>query len=182
MFAVRPALSVPWHKGLPSASLLGRIGRRSLAVKEENMGHTCNSIIINAPYELVFDISNDIPRWTELFGGGYTLAEVVKKEDNKITFRLTDDEGKSWQSWRLLAKDKFFAYAEREEPKFPFKYMKIVWLYTPKAEGVEMSWIQHFEMSEKAKFDDEQVEGFINKHSRENLETFKKIIEKDAAK
>ena len=144
------------------------------------MGHTCNSIIIDAPYELIFDISNDIPRWTELFGGEYQKAEVVKKEGNKITFRLTDDEGKSWVSWRLLFKDKNFAYAEREEPKFPFKYMKIVWLYISKPEGTELVWIQHFEMDDKAKFNDQQVEGFINKHSKENLIIFKDLIEKEA--
>ncbi|MFA5117823.1 MAG: SRPBCC family protein [Candidatus Omnitrophota bacterium] len=146
------------------------------------MGHTCNSIIINAPYDKVFDISNDIPRWTELFGGEYRKAEIVKKEGNKITFRLTDDEGKSWQSWRLLFKEKCFTYSEREEPKFPFKYMKIVWLYTQKPEGVELSWIQHFQMDDKAKFNDEQVEGFINKHSKENLLIFKDVIERAAAK
>ena len=160
------------------------------------MGHTCNSIIINAPYDKVFDISNDIPRWTELFGGEYKKAEVVEKKDNKITFRLTDDEDKSWVSWRLLFKDNYFTYAERHDPKFPFKYMKIVWLYIPKAEGmalakggqttgfcpVELVWIQHFEMDEKAKFNDEQVEGFINKHSKENLVIFKEAIEKEAKK
>jgi len=144
------------------------------------MGHTCNSIIIDAPYELVFDISNDIPRWTELFGGEYKKAEVVKKEGNKITFRLTDDEGKSWQSWKLLFKDKYFTYAEREEPKFPFKYMKIIWLYTLKSAGTELTWIQHFEMDDKAKFNDEQVEGFINGHSKDNLKIFKQIIEQAA--
>jgi aromatase len=144
------------------------------------MGHTCNSIVINAAYDKVFDISNDIPRWTELFGGEYKKAEVVKKETNKITFRLTDDEGKSWQSWRLLFKDHCFTYAEREEPKFPFKFMKIVWLYTPAAGGVKLTWIQDFEMDEKAKFNDEQVEGFINKHSKDNLRIFKEMIEKAA--
>lgn len=144
------------------------------------MGHTCNSIIINAPYDKVFDISNDIPRWTYLFGSEYKKAEVVKKEANKITFRLTDDEDKTWQSWRLLFKDKYLAYAEREEPKFPFKYMKIVWLYTPKSEGIELTWIQHFEMDQKAKFTDEQVEGFINTHSKDNLKIFKEQIEKEA--
>ncbi|MFH0855664.1 MAG: SRPBCC family protein [Candidatus Omnitrophota bacterium] len=142
------------------------------------MGHTCNSIVIKAPYDLVFDISNDIPRWTELFGSEYKKAEIIKKEDNKITFRLTDDEDKSWISWRLLYKDKFFTYSERQEPKFPFKYMKIVWLYTKKPEQVDLTWIQHFEMDDKAKFDDEQVEGFINKHSQDNLLIFKNVIEK----
>ena len=174
------------------------------------MGHTCNSIVINAAYDLVFDISNEIPRWTELFGTEYKKAEVIKKEGNKITFKLTDDEGKSWQSWRLLFKDKYFTYAEREEPKFPFKYMKIIWLYTPIAqEGmalakggqttsfcpvalaiapptagwpIELTWIQHFSMDDKAKFNDEQVEGFINKHSQENLKIFKELIEKEAKK
>ena len=144
------------------------------------MGHTCNSIIINAPYDLVFSISNDIPRWTELFGSEYKRAEIISKEGDKLTFRLTDDEDKSWVSWRLLVKDKYFTYSERQEPKFPFKYMKIIWLYTQKPEGVELTWIQHFEMDEKAKFSDEQVEGFINKHSKENLLIFKRIIEKEA--
>jgi aromatase len=144
------------------------------------MGHTCNSIIINAPYETIFNISNDIPRWTELFGGEYKKAEVVEKKDNKIIFRLTDDEDRSWVSWRLLFKDKYFTYSQRHEPIFPFKYMKIIWLYTPKPEGIEMTWIQHFEMDDKAKFNDEQVEGFINKHSKDNLVIFKEVIEKEA--
>jgi len=144
------------------------------------MGHTCNSIIINAPYELVFDISNDIPRWTELFGGEYKEAVVLKKEGNKITFKLTDNEGRSWQSFRLLFKENYFTYAEREEPKFPFEFMKIIWLYTPKPEGVELTWIQHFKMDAKAQFTDEQVEGFINQHSRENLKIFKGVIEREA--
>jgi aromatase len=146
------------------------------------MGHTVNSIIINAPYDLVFDISNDITRWTELFGTEYKKSEVVKKEANKITFRLTDEDDKSWQSWRLLFKDKNFAYAEREEPKFPFKFMKIIWLYTAKPEGIEMTWIQHFQMDAKAKFNDIQIEGFINEGSQHNLKIFKEIIEKAARK
>jgi aromatase len=141
------------------------------------MGHTCNSIIINAPYDLVFSISNDIPRWTELFGSEYKGAEIIKQEANKITFRLTDDENKSWVSWRLLYKDNFFTYSERHEPKFPFNYMKIIWLYTPKSAGIELTWIQHFQMDAQAKFNDQQVEGFINKHSQENLLIFKKVIE-----
>ena len=146
------------------------------------MGHTCNSIIIQAPYEKVFDISNDITRWTELFGTEYKKSEVVKQEGNKITFRLTDEDDKTWQSFRLLYKEHYFAYAQRETPLFPFKYMKIIWVYTPKPGGVEMAWIQHFEMDEKAKFNDTQVEGFINEGSQHNLKIFKSIIEKETQK
>ena len=144
------------------------------------MGHTCNSIIINAPYDVIFDISNTIPRWTELFGGEYKEALVVKKEKNKLTFKLTDKEERTWQSFRLLFKENYLAYAEREEPKFPFEFMKIIWLYTPKPEGIELTWIQHFKMDSKAAFTDEQVEGFINQHSKENLKIFKAVIEKEA--
>jgi len=144
------------------------------------MGHTANSILIEAPYDLVFDISNDIERWTELFGGEYKESKVLKREGNKLTFQLTDDEGNSWQSFRLLFKDYNFAYAQKMEPTFPFKYMKIIWLYTPTSEGIQMTWIQDFSMAEGAKFNDEQVEGFINKHSVDNLKIFKEVIEKEA--
>lgn len=144
------------------------------------MGHTRNAIVINAPYEKVFDISNDIPRWSSLFGKEYVKAEVLDREGNEITFRLTDDENKSWVSKRWLYKDLKFAYASRWEPMFPFKYMKIVWLYNETSEGVQMVWIQDFEMDPKAKFNDEKVEGFVNEHSRKNMQIFKEVIEQEA--
>jgi aromatase len=147
------------------------------------MGHTRNSIVINAPYDLVFDISNHIERWTELFGDEYISAEVLSREGNEITFRLTDDENKSWVSKRWLHKGQYFAFASRHEPMFPFEYMKIVWIYVPKDEGVEMIWIQDFKMDKGfTKFTDEQIEGFINKHSTDNMNIFKKVIEKEAIK
>ena len=145
------------------------------------MGHTRNSIMINAPYELVFDISNKIERWTELFGKEYVKAEVLERKGNEITFRLTDDEGKSWVSKRWLDKEHRFAVASRHEPMFPFKFMKIVWFYIETAEGVEMIWIQDFQMDTKfTKFTPEQIEGFINEHSRHYMKIFKEVIEKEA--
>jgi aromatase len=83
------------------------------------MGHTKNSIFIKAPYSLVFDVSNDIARWSSLFGGEYIKSEVLEKKGNEITFRLTDDENKSWVSKRWLYKELKFAYASRFEPMFP---------------------------------------------------------------
>lgn len=146
------------------------------------MAHTVNSITINAPYSLVFDISNDIARWTELFGDEYVSADVLSHEGNEITFRLTDDENKSWVSKRWLHKDQKYAYASRHDPMFPFKYMKIVWLYHEQENGVLMTWIQDFEMDpEFKKFTGEQIEGFINKHSLDNMNIFKDVIEKEAA-
>lgn len=145
------------------------------------MGHTVNSIVINAPYDNVFDTSNHIERWTELFGGEYVKAEVLKKEGNRIEFRLTDKDGNSWTSFRLLFKQNYFAYAQKNEPTFPFKYMKIIWLYTPTNEGIKMTWIQDFEMHpDFKKFTDAQIVGFVNEHSQENLKIFKTVIEKEA--
>ncbi len=145
------------------------------------MGHTRNSIIINAPYNLVFDVSNNIERWTELFGKEYVKAEVLSHEGNEITFRLTDDEEKSWVSKRWLHKEQNYAYASRHDPMFPFKYMKIIWLYHESDEGVLMTWIQEFEMDpDFTKFNDEQIEGFINEHSQHNMKIFKDVIEKEA--
>ena len=145
------------------------------------MGHTCNSITIDAPYELVFDISNHIERWTELFGDEYVKADVLSREGNRIEFRLTDKDGNSWTSFRLLYKEHNFAYAQKNEPTFPFKYMKILWLYTPMADGIKMTWIQDFEMDPKfEKFTDEQIVGFVNEHSQHNLKIFKDVIEKEA--
>jgi aromatase len=144
------------------------------------MGHTNNSIVINAPYNKVFDISNDIERWTELFGGEYKEAKILKREGNKLTFSLTDDEGHSWQSFRLLFKENYFAYAQKLPPEFPFRYMKIIWLYTPQADGTLMTWIQDFHMDEKATLRDSQVEELVNKHSQENMKIFKRIIEEEA--
>jgi len=142
------------------------------------MAHTVNSVVISAPYEKVFEMSNDISMWKEFFSE-YTESEVLEKEGNKIIFKLTHQNGNSWKSYRLLFGDDKFAYASRVEPMFPFEYMKIVWLYREVESGIEMTWIQDFKMEKKAKYTDEQVEELINKHSRENLKRFKEIIEKE---
>ncbi len=145
------------------------------------MSHTRNEITINAPYELVFDISNKIERWTELFGKEYAKAEVLERKGNEITFRLTDEDGKSWVSKRWLDKEHRYAVASRYEPMFPFIYMKIVWFYIEVPEGIKMIWVQDFEMDPKfTKFTGEQIEGFINQHSRDNMKIFKEVIEKEA--
>ena len=145
------------------------------------MGHTRNSIIINAPYSQVFDTSNQIERWTELFGDEYVKAEVLERKGNEITFRLHDKDGKHWVSKRWLYKDLKMAYASRWEPMFPFKYMKIVWFYNETSDGVEMIWIQDFQLDPGfTKFTDEQIEGFVNEHSRHNMKIFKKVIEQEA--
>jgi len=140
------------------------------------MPHTKNSIFINAPYDVVFDITNDIERWPELFDE-YAAAKILARDGNKITFQLTNKEGKSWRSSRILDKPGRRCTASREEPMFPFKHMNLLWTYTEKDGGVEMTWEQDFEMDDKAPVDNETAVKRINEHSRLNMQRIKEIIE-----
>lgn len=64
------------------------------------VGHTDNEIKINAPMDLVWDMTNDIESWPRLFSE-YSSAEILKEENGTITFRLAmhpDENGTVW-SW-----------------------------------------------------------------------------------
>ncbi|WP_208640972.1 SRPBCC family protein, partial [Streptomyces carpinensis] len=63
-------------------------------------GHTENEITIAAPVDLVWDMTNDVEKWPQLFSE-YASAEVLSQEGDKCTFRLTmhpDENGTVW-SW-----------------------------------------------------------------------------------
>jgi aromatase len=140
------------------------------------MAHTKNSITIDAPYDRLFDITNDIERWPELFEE-YTEGKILNREGNKITFQLTNNQGNSWRSSRVLDKENKVCTAQREDPMFPFKYMNLKWTYEEREEAVRMTWEQDFEMDPKAKYNDAQAEELINKHSVENMKRIKELIE-----
>ena len=141
------------------------------------MAHTKNSITIKAPYDRIFDITNDIERWPELFEE-YTEGKILERKENKITFQLTNNQGNSWRSSRVLDKENKLCTAQREEPMFPFKYMNLKWTYEEEGEeGVKMTWEQDFEMDPKAKYNDAQAEELINKHSLDNMKRIKELIE-----
>ena len=140
------------------------------------MAHTKNTVFIKAEYGRVFDITNDIERWPELFDE-YTDAKVLAREGDKITFQLTNKEGKSWRSSRILDKSGYKCTASREEPMFPFKYMNLLWTYTEKDGGVDMTWEQDFEMDEKAPVDNATAVIRINEHSKKNMQRIKELIE-----
>ena len=140
------------------------------------MAHTKNSIFINAGYDTVFDVSNDIERWPELFNE-YADAKVLSRVGNNITFQLTNKEGKSWRSSRTLDKPGRRCTARREEPMFPFTRMELLWTYAERDGGVEMTWEQEFEMDEKAPVDNATAQLRINEHSKVNMQRIKEIIE-----
>jgi aromatase len=139
-----------------------------------------NTIVIGADARLVFDLTNDIARWSEIFDE-YSAAKVLSEEREgrwtEILFELTNEEGASWRSWRILDHRGLVAVAERRDPLYPFRYMHLRWSYEPVPEGTSMTWVQDFELDEKFPVPLETVLERMNTHTRHNQAGIKRKIE-----
>ncbi|ANP55847.1 aromatase [Streptomyces griseochromogenes] len=147
-------------------------------------GHTQNEITIAAPLDLVWDMTNDLERWPQLFSE-YASVEVLSREGMKTTFRLTmhpDDNGTvwSWVSEREPDRDKLTVKARRVETG-PFAHMDIVWQYEEVPAGVRMLWTQDFAMKPDAPVDDDWMTDNINRNSKVQMALIRDKIEKAAA-
>jgi aromatase len=145
--------------------------------------HTDNSIVISAPLELVWSMTNDVPSWPELFSE-YAAAEVLSRQDSTVRFRLTmhpDDDGQvwSWVSERTADAKTRTVHAHRVETG-PFEYMNITWTYRETGEGVELRWIQDFHLRPQAPIDDAGMAARINKNSAIQLDRIRSVIEQAA--
>jgi aromatase len=139
-----------------------------------------HEICIERPPAEVFTLTNDIDNWHTLFNE-YGSSRVIKREDagrfTKLVFRLRNNEGAEWQSWRILDTVDLVAIAEREEPLFPFTYMHLRWTYTPVDGGTRMTWTQDFELDPAVGMPTSAVVARMDAHGRENQQRIKKIIE-----
>ncbi|GAA2249557.1 polyketide cyclase [Streptomyces ruber] len=144
-----------------------------------------NSVVIAEDPRKVFDITNDIDRWSEIFDE-YSAAEVVTRERDgrwtEIVFELTDHEGRSWRSWRLLDHRELVVYAERRDPLFPFRYMHLRWSYRAVAGGTEMTWVQDFEPADGFDVPLESMVERMQVHTRRNQAGIRRIIESGAVR
>jgi quercetin dioxygenase-like cupin family protein/ribosome-associated toxin RatA of RatAB toxin-antitoxin module len=143
-------------------------------------GHTEQSIVIDAPFELVWDMTNDVPGWPKLFTE-YASAEVLERHGNSVTFRLTmhpDEDGNtwSWVSQRNMNLPGREVRAQRIETG-PFEYMNIHWIYAQEANGVRMTWFQDFHMKPSAPATDEQMTDRLNATSPIQLAVIKERVE-----
>ncbi|MEU5208411.1 SRPBCC family protein [Streptomyces sp. NPDC020742] len=143
-------------------------------------GHTENEITIAAPLDLVWDITNDIEDWPKLFSE-YAAVEVLSREGDKTTFRLTmhpDDNGTvwSWVSERVMDRRNRTVRARRVETG-PFEHMDIHWKYTEIPGGTSMHWTQDFAMKPQAPVDDKGMTELINRNSRIQMELIRDKIE-----
>jgi aromatase len=143
-------------------------------------GHTDNEIVIDAPMELVWDMTNDIESWPTLFSE-YGEATILRQEDDTIVFRLAlhpDDDGTvwSWVSARRPDAATRTVRSQRIEPG-PFKYMWIFWEYLRTDRGVRMRWIQDFEMKPQAPVDDQTMQENLNRNTAVQMRLIKDKVE-----
>ncbi|MBP2327290.1 aromatase [Kibdelosporangium banguiense] len=150
-------------------------------------GHTDNEIIIDAPMDLVWDMTNDIESWTDLFSE-YAEAKILRRQDDTIVFRLAlhpDENGTvwSWVSARTPDPATRTVRSQRVETG-PFKYMWIYWEYLPADGHVRMRWVQDFEMKPQAPVDDKVMQDNLNRNTAVQMRLIKDKVEaaaRDAA-
>ncbi|MFD6097321.1 SRPBCC family protein [Nocardiopsis flavescens] len=141
------------------------------------------SVVIDAPLDLVWDMTNDVGSWTELFTE-YAEAEVLERDGDTVRFRLAlhpDESGKvwSWVSERTPDRASRTVRARRVETG-PFEFMHIFWEYTPVEGGVEMRWVQEFHVKDEMPFDDEAMAAHIAKNTSEQMPHIKERVEQAA--
>ncbi|GIG91286.1 SRPBCC family protein [Plantactinospora endophytica] len=147
-------------------------------------GHTENSVLIVAPPQLVWDLTNDVAGWTGLFTE-YQSVEIIERSGDTVRFRLTmypDENGVTW-SWvseRTADPVRREVHAHRVETG-PFEYMRIHWRYAEVPGGTRMTWTQDFEMRPTAPVTTAQMTDRINANSRIQLDIIRDKIERIAA-
>ena len=139
----------------------------------------CRSIIVDAPLETTFEISNRIDSWPDMMPE-YKKAEVFKREGRMIWFRLANEAGAEWVSWRMLYPP-YFTCAERYEPKLPFKFMHLIWTYKALSDRqTEMTWDMSFELPDERREQEKDLAQQLAKHTEVNQAKMKAYIEAQA--
>ena len=144
-------------------------------------GHTDNHIVIDAPIDVVWQMTNDVPNWPDLFSE-YASAEVLERDGETVLFRLTmhpDEDGNvwSWVSRRTSDPATRSVRAERVETG-PFDFMKICWEYTEEpGGGVRMRWVQDFHMKPQAPATDEAMTEHLNRNTKVQMALIKEKVE-----
>ncbi|MET9294794.1 cupin domain-containing protein [Streptomyces sp. NPDC003077] len=145
------------------------------------IGHTDNSIDIDAPFTYVWERTNDLPHWPELFSE-YASIEILEEGTGSATFRLTmhpDEQGRAW-SWvseRHWDKAARVVRARRVETG-PFEFMNITWTYEELGpDSTRMRWVQDFRMRPDAPLDTAAMTDRINHNTAIQMQLVKERVE-----
>jgi aromatase len=144
-------------------------------------GHTENETTIAAPLETVWQITNDLEGWPDLFSE-YSAVEVQNREGERVRFRVTmhpDRKGRvwSWVSERETDPSRHTVRTHRVETG-PFEYLRILWTYDEVEGGTRLRWVQDFAMRSDAPVDDDWMTSNLNKNARIQLALIKELIER----
>jgi aromatase len=135
------------------------------------------SIIVEAPIDVTFDTSNRLTDWPHMMHD-YAHVEILRDEGRKIWFKITQVNGSSWVSWRVVSPEGRFALAERHEPRHPFEFMQIIWTYLDQSpHRTEMTWEMNFELPQAAQEKLAQAIEHISAHTESNQAKMKTYIE-----
>ncbi|MBB5872851.1 aromatase [Allocatelliglobosispora scoriae] len=148
------------------------------------VGHVDNAIVIKADLDLVWDVTNDVEQWPELFTE-YSAAEILARDGDTVRFRLSmhpDENGKvwSWVSERTADRAERRVVARRVEPG-PFEFMNIEWDYSTEADGTRMRWVQDFRMRPEAPIDTAAMTRRINANTAVQMDVIRRKLELLAA-
>jgi aromatase len=147
-------------------------------------GHTDNAVTIAAPMDLVWDRTNDLESWPDLFSE-YESVEILERREGTIRFRLTmkpDRLGTTW-SWvsdRTPDAQTRTCRSHRVETG-PFKYMSLFWEYLQTPDGVRMRWVQDFEMKPDAPIGDDAMADQLNRNTAAQQRRIRQTLEAEAA-
>ena len=142
--------------------------------------HVDNEILINAPMQLVWDMTNDIESWPDLYSE-YSAAEILEQRDGSVLFRLSlhpDENGTvwSWVSSRTPDPESRTVRSQRVETGV-FKYMSIFWEYLQADDGVRMRWVQDFEMKPGLPIDDEGMRARLERNTKVQMALIRDKVE-----
>lgn len=156
----------------PAEARPGRSGARP--------GHVDNAVLIEAPMDLVWDMTNDVETWPDLFTE-YASAEVLERDGDTVRFRLSmhpDENGTvwSWVSERTPDRTSREVVARRVETG-PFEFMDIRWSYEDTGDGVRMRWVQDFAMKPQAPIDTAGMTARIDANTAVQLRVIRGKVE-----
>jgi ribosome-associated toxin RatA of RatAB toxin-antitoxin module len=147
------------------------------------MARTDNQVVIAAPMDLVWERTNDVTSWPELFSE-YASVEVLERRGDTVRFRLTmrpDEQGQvyGWVSERTPDPRTRTVRAHRIETG-PFSHMDILWEYRTVPEGVLMRWVQDFAVRPGLPFGDVEMAERLNTNTVREMQRIKELVEQAA--
>jgi aromatase len=106
-----------------------------------------DSVLIDAPVDLTWDVTNDLDGWTALFSE-CAKVEVLERDGAVVRFRFTthphpDGAVHSWVAVRTADRPAS-TVTERRTDTGPFAFLDSTWTYTEDPAGTRLGWVQTF--------------------------------------